>query len=250
MSFLALLPFLHPLPTLQRICFSNVNPITLNFGIYPLTNRFPAPSDPNCEYIGISCFTLYPYSRGSVHITGPETIHPPAFDSGFFSSPFDVTAAMWMYKKSRDVARRMESYRGEVAFAHPAYPEGSGAAALELPVDGPSLVEQYGGTDKVPAVEYSAEDDAALEAYMRATIATTWHSLGTARMGPRDGDGEAGPKGAVDADLNVYGVTGLKVIDLSIVPENIGGNTNMTAIAIGEKGAEILMRELVILKTA
>ncbi|KAI6549017.1 hypothetical protein MCOR09_011630 [Pyricularia oryzae] len=68
-------------------------------------------------------------------------------------------------------------------------------------------------------------------------------------MGPREGDGQGGPKGAVDSSLNVYGVKGLKVVDLSIVPENIGGNTNMTAIAIGEKGADILLRELGILKT-
>ncbi|KAI6362904.1 hypothetical protein MCOR25_006053 [Pyricularia grisea] len=217
---------------------------------------FPGPSDePNCENIALSGFTLYPYSRGSVHITGPSpNSNEPAFDSGIFSSScshssFDVSAACWTYKKLREIARRLDSYRGEVAYAHPPFPAGSDAALLRLPVDGPSLVEKYGGPDKVPNLVYGAEDDAAVEAYVRNAVQTTWHTLGTARMGPRDGDGQGGPKGAVDSSLNVYGVKGLKVIDLSIVPENIGGNTNMTALGIGEKGAEILLRELGVLKT-
>ncbi|TLD14596.1 hypothetical protein PspLS_11060 [Pyricularia sp. CBS 133598] len=232
---------------------------------------FPGPSDePNCENITLPGFTLYPYSRGSVHITGPSpTSDEPAFDSGIFStsssssssssslsscsssssSPFDVAAACWTYKKLRDIARRLDSYRGEVAYAHPPFPESSDAALLKLPVDGPSLAEKYGGPDKVPSVVYGAEDDAVIEAYVRNAVQTTWHTLGTARMGPRGGEGQFGPKGAVDDSLNVYGVKGLKVVDLSIVPENIGGNTNMTALGIGEKGADILLRELGVLKT-
>ncbi|KAI6443543.1 hypothetical protein MCOR03_001745 [Pyricularia oryzae] len=240
-----------------------------------MAGGFPGPNDePSCENIALSAFTLYPYSRGSVHITGPSpTSDEPAFDSGIFSSSpssapslsspsssvsslsasssssFDVAASCWTYKKLRDIARRLDSYRGEVAYAHPPFPQGSGAALSQLPVDGPSLAEKCGGPDKVPKLVYSAEDDAVLEAYVRNAVQTTWHTLGSVRMGPREGDGQGGPKGAVDSSLNVYGVKGLKVVDLSIVPENIGGNTNMTAIAIGEKGADILLRELGILKT-
>jgi choline dehydrogenase-like flavoprotein len=44
--------------------------------------------------------------------------------------------------------------------------------------------------------------------------------------------------------LNVYGVGGLKVVDLSIAPGNVGGNTNNTAMMIGEKGADIIAKEL------
>lgn len=50
--------------------------------------------------------------------------------------------------------------------------------------------------------------------------------------------------GVVDPSLNVYGVQGLKIADLSIVPRNIGANTNNTALAIGEKAADILVKEL------
>jgi alcohol oxidase len=50
--------------------------------------------------------------------------------------------------------------------------------------------------------------------------------------------------GVVDKDLNVYGVLGLKLCDLSIIPENVSANTNNTALMIGEKAAEITLREL------
>ena len=92
--------------------------------------------------------------------------------------------------------------------------------------------------NNVEDIEYSTEDDKVIEQYLRENINTTWHSLGTAKMAPRD------KLGVVDKNLNVYGVTGLKVIDLSIVPENIGANTCNTAMAIGEKGADIILREL------
>jgi alcohol oxidase len=57
-------------------------------------------------------------------------------------------------------------------------------------------------------------------------------------MAPRD------KGGVVDADLNVYGVTGLKLYDLSICPGNVGANTNNTALLVGEKAADIFAREL------
>ncbi len=50
--------------------------------------------------------------------------------------------------------------------------------------------------------------------------------------------------GCVDAALNVYGVHNLKIVDLSIVPENVGANTNNTAMVVGEKGADIILKEL------
>lgn len=49
--------------------------------------------------------------------------------------------------------------------------------------------------------------------------------------------------GVVDEKLNVYGVTGLKVIDLSIAPGMVAANTNNTAYVVGEKGAEIILAE-------
>lgn len=93
----------------------------------------------------------------------------------------------------------------------------------------------------MPDIAYSAEDDAVLERWIRENISTTWHSLGTCKMLPRDGDGA---RGVVGASLSVYGVSGLKIADMSIVPGNVAANTNNTALAIGEKAADIFIREL------
>ena len=50
--------------------------------------------------------------------------------------------------------------------------------------------------------------------------------------------------GVVDPTLSVYGVRGLKVADLSIAPRNVAANTNNTALAVGEKAADIFIKEL------
>lgn len=56
-------------------------------------------------------------------------------------------------------------------------------------------------------------------------VETTWHSLGTCSMAPREGSSIAKHGGVVDERLNVHGVKGLKVCDLSICPDNVGCNT-------------------------
>jgi alcohol oxidase len=48
----------------------------------------------------------------------------------------------------------------------------------------------------------------------------------------------------VDGSLNVHGVTGLKLADLSVPPENVGANTGNTAFVVGEKAADIIIKEL------
>ena len=57
----------------------------------------------------------------------------------------------------------------------------------------------------MPPVKYSREDDEAIEDWIRGNVHTTWHSMGTCKMAPRE------EGGVVDKDLNVYGVEGLKV---------------------------------------
>ncbi len=87
-------------------------------------------------------------------------------------------------------------------------------------------------------IEYDEDDDAAIEDWIRGKLNTTWHSLRTCALM------EGSKGGVVDKDLNVYGVKGLKVADLSMVPENVAANTNNTALAVGEKAAVIIGREL------
>ncbi|KEY74603.1 hypothetical protein S7711_05034 [Stachybotrys chartarum IBT 7711] len=189
-------------------------------------------SVPVDQYASIGTYTAYPYSRGHMHITGPELKDPLDFDVGYFSdaNDIDLKKLMWAYKKQRELMRRTKMYRGELAIAHPRFPEGSKAACTEL--DGPLEL------GNVRDVEYSAEDDAAIEAWIRENVGTTWHALGTAKMAPRE------KMGVVQPNLDVHGVKGLKIADLSIPPENVGANTNNTALMIGEKAADIIMREL------
>ena len=62
--------------------------------------------------------------------------------------------------------------------------------------------------------------------------------MGTCKVKPRE------EGGAVDDTLNVYGAKELKVADLSKTPSNVGANTNITALVIGERAADRFIREL------
>lgn len=167
-------------------------------------------------------YTAYPYSRGSIHITGPNFDDPLDFDVGFFSDPgeIDLKKQVWAYKKQREFMRRTQLFRGEVALGHPKFSPQSKAAVVENVSTAPGA----NGTD-VQDLEYSAEDDKAIEQYLRENIQTTWHSLGSCKMAPRE------EMGVVDGNLNVYGVQNLKIADLSIPPENVGANTNNVSIS-------------------
>ncbi|KAL0932644.1 putative alcohol dehydrogenase [Colletotrichum truncatum] len=192
---------------------------------------------PKGQYTTIANYTAYPYSRGSIHITGPSVTDPLDFNAGFLSdaNDIDLQKHVWAYKHSREVARRTALYRGEVAGGHPSFPAGSKAGLI----DNVSVDAHKSVTD----LEYSAEDNKAIEQFVRENLNTTWHSLGTAKMAPR------ADKGVVDSSLSVYGVEGLKLVDLSICPENVGANTNNTAFVVGEKASDIIAKELGIILT-
>ncbi|EMC96378.1 hypothetical protein BAUCODRAFT_122385 [Baudoinia panamericana UAMH 10762] len=201
-------------------------------------NAFPGDPSlvPAGQYFSMTAYTAYPQARGSIHITGPDWEDAPKFRTGFLENDVDVKHLVWAYKKCREIMRRTTMYRGELAQVHPKFPTGSKAALIET--DEP-LTSQGNVTD----LTYSAEDDQAIEQDLRERVGTTWHSMGTCRMGPQD------EGGVVDERLNVYGVRGLKVIDLSIPPRNVGANTQMTAYALAEKGADILLHELGLVQT-
>ncbi|KAL1724492.1 alcohol oxidase-like protein [Schizophyllum commune] len=189
------------------------------------------------KFLAISYYTLYPQSRGRTHITSAtDAFAPPAFESGFLEdSGADIAALVWGYKHSRELARRMPVYRGELAMAHPVFrgreatkdftSPRAGSAPGPVPIDAPNIV-------------YNAEDDKAIEEWARGYVQTTWHSLGTCPMKPRS------EGGVVDARLNVHGVQGLKIVDLSMVPFNVGANTCSTALVVGEKAAMIIAEDL------
>lgn len=156
------------------------------------------------QYTTIGTYTAYPYSRGSVHVTSKDVREPPSFRTGFLTHPADLTKLVWAYKKQRDLYRRTNAFAGELAIGHPKFRAGSRAALA----DGPLVEGGFRSIEDrmaVPPVEYDAEDDAAIEDWIRSTLNTTWHSLGTCKMAPRDRGG------VVDRHLNVYGTEGLKI---------------------------------------
>jgi choline dehydrogenase/4-pyridoxate dehydrogenase len=84
-----------------------------------------------------------------------------------------------------------------------------------------------------PGADKQSDDD--LDAYIRATAATAHHPLGTCRMGPA-----SDRMAVVDAELRLYGVAGLRVVDASVMPDLVGGNINAPVIMIAEKAADLI----------
>ena len=186
---------------------------------------------PEGQYFAVSTFTVYPLSRGHIHITGPNPGDPVDFDNGFFTDEngIDVLKHRWAYKTQREITRRMAVFRGEYAPDHPPFPTGSKAACVDL--DGPPTAD-------IQNVEYTDEDDAIIDDWVRKRVGSAWHSLGTCKMAPLE------KNGVVDPSLSVHGLQGLKLADLSVVPKNFAANTNHTALVIGEKAADIFIKEL------
>lgn len=155
------------------------------------------------QFFTLGTFSAYPYSRGSIHIASPDLNDAASFDTGFLSHPADLAMHVWAYKKQRELGRRTNAYAGDLPFAHPNFPPGSEAATKEERGAKFNTVEDR---RSVEPIKYTKEDDAAIQDWIRSNVATTWHSLGTCKMAPR----EAG--GVVDKELNVYGTKQLKCV--------------------------------------
>lgn len=90
--------------------------------------------------------------------------------------------------------------------------------------------EQFRG-ELLPGTD--CQTDAQLTEYLRANAQSMYHPVGTCKMG-------IGADAVVDPLLRVIGIEGLRVVDASVMPTVISGNTNAAAIMIGEKAADLL----------
>ncbi|KAH7909067.1 GMC oxidoreductase-domain-containing protein [Hygrophoropsis aurantiaca] len=211
---------------------------------------------PPGKYMTMFQYLEYPASRGKIHITSANPYVEPFFDSGFMNDKADFAPIRWSYKKTREVARRMDAFRGELTSHHPHFHPASPAASKDIDIgtakqlmpDGFTVGihmgtwhkpgEAYNASKVHNDIQYTKEDDEAIDNWIADHVETTWHSLGTCAMKPRE------EGGVVDHRLNVYGTQNLKCVDLSICPDNLGTNTYSSALLVGEKGADLLCEEL------
>ncbi|PSR72958.1 hypothetical protein PHLCEN_2v11195 [Hermanssonia centrifuga] len=211
---------------------------------------------PPGKFITMFQYLEYPASRGKIHIKSSNPYIEPFFDSGFMNNKADFAPIRWSYKKTREIARRMDAYRGELTSHHPHFHPASAAVSQDIDIetakqllpDGLTVGIHMGSwhrpskpydADKVhDDIKYSAEDDKAIDDWVADHVETTWHSLGTCAMKPRE------QGGVVDKRLSVFGTENLKCVDLSICPDNLGTNTYSSALLVGEKGAQLIAEEL------
>jgi choline dehydrogenase len=94
-------------------------------------------------------------------------------------------------------------------------------------------VRPYVAFETTPGPE--ADTDEAFLECARRTGASNWHPAGTCKMG-------IDPMSVVDPALSVHGMEGLRVVDASVMPNVISGNTNAPTIMIAEKAADMILR--------
>jgi choline dehydrogenase len=96
-------------------------------------------------------------------------------------------------------------------------------------------MDPYRGEEMEPSA--SRKSDAEIAEWVRARSETIYHPVGTCKMGP-----DSDPMAVVDNELRVRGVQGLRVIDASVMPTVISGNTNAPTIMIAERVSDLIKK--------
>jgi choline dehydrogenase len=142
-----------------------------------------------------------PESRGSIMIKSADPLQHPSIRPNYLEAPEDV-------RNMRDGIRIGREIIAQKAF------------------------DPYRGQEYAPGS--GAASDADIDRYVRQTSETIYHPVGTCKMG-------SDPLAVVDDRLRVRGVEGLRVIDASVMPRLVSGNTNAPTIMIAEKGADFIL---------
>ncbi|WP_419254503.1 GMC family oxidoreductase [Caulobacter sp. ErkDOM-YI] len=145
---------------------------------------------------------LRPESRGTIHIKSSDPSQYPAIVANYLADPLDQEVAIAGLKWARKIGEQ-------------------------------PAIAKYVEQEMNPGPGF--ESDEMLLEYAKASGSTLYHPVGTCAMG-------SGPMAVVDAQLRVRGVDGLRVVDASIMPRLVSGNTNAPTIMIGEKGAAMILQ--------
>jgi choline dehydrogenase len=140
-------------------------------------------------------------STGSVHIKSADPAEAPAIRFNFLSTEHDRTGIVNVLRKGRELMAT-------------------------------SPLKEVTGQEIAPGAHL--QSDAELLEWVRNNAETTYHPVGTCKMGND-------PRAVVDPELRVHGIAGLRVADASIMPTLTSGNTNAPAIMIGEKCAAMVL---------
>jgi len=167
-----------------------------------LTPEYPEGGLASRHGIALTAYVNRPRSTGQVTLSSADPLDRPRIDPRYFSDPDDLRCLV-------------AGVRWNLAILY-------GKA-----------FDDIRGTELSPGVDI--RDDAGLEEFVRRTASTTWHPTTTCRMG-------ADATAVVDPALRVNGVTGLRVVDASVMPTIVSGNTNAPVIMIAEKAADLIRK--------
>lgn len=149
---------------------------------------------------GLRVILLRPESSGRIWLNSANPLDQPRIHQDFLQHDAEWKVLREGIRMARDIASR------------------------------PALAFANGGA-RMPGSD-GADDDAGLDAFIRARALTTHHPLGTCAMATSEADG------VVDAQLRVFGTERLRVVDASVMPDMVGGNINAAVIMIAEKIAD------------
>lgn len=155
--------------------------------------------------ITLSACLLRPTSRGRISIRSSDPLQAPRIDANYLQTADDRRLALELLKRMR-----------EIASTEP-------------------LARYVAGAYQPPA---DLQTDDQLNAWIRSRALSIYHPAGTCAMGPA-----SDPNAVVDARLRVHGVRGLRVVDASIMPTLVSGNTNAPTVMIAERAAQLIAED-------
>jgi choline dehydrogenase len=152
---------------------------------------------------GVSLHTCVLRPESRGSVTRRNVEGPPDIDLGLLTHEADLTRLLRGVRLARDILHQQPMAR-------------------------------HGLTEVIPGKDAQSDDD--LRAFIRANARTVYHPVGTCAMG-------TGSLAVVDHRLKVHGVKHLRVVDASIMPTIVSGNTNAPAIMIAEKAADMILED-------